>query len=71
MNKTTSGTEYRSTPSGIIATRGQRELHILGTSVAQAEKARRMLASHSFNRLFGAGKKAPGIKNTAYIKLPA
>ncbi len=62
-------TTYRNTPAGIIATRGKRELHLLGTSVAQTEAARNLLAAHSFDQLFKAARKAPGTRNVAFIKV--
>lgn len=69
MNKLTNGTEYRETPAGVIAVKGKRELHLLGTSVAASEKARALLSSSSFNSLFSAAKKAPFSRNVAYIKI--
>lgn len=64
-------TTYRNTPAGIIAVRGKRELHMLGTSVAQTQAARHLLATTSFDRLFKAARKSPGQKNSAYVKVEA
>lgn len=71
MNKMSNGTEYRETPAGIIALRGKREIHLLGTSVAASAKARDLLVKHSFNRLFTAARKSPCSKNVAFIKVEA
>lgn len=68
---TVDGSRWRETPAGLVVERGNRELHLLGTSVAAQDKARQLLASRSFDRLFKAGKSAPGVKNTAFIKLRA
>jgi hypothetical protein len=71
MNKLSNGTEYRSTPAGLIVVRGKRELHLLGTSAAQSERARTLLSSVSFNRLFTAARKSPASRNVAFIKVAA
>lgn len=71
MNRMTSGTAYRETTSGLVAVRGARELHILGTSVEQLTQARRLLASHSFDQLFKAGRSVPNLSNTRYLKVVA
>lgn len=52
----TIGTTIRDTPAGMIATKGKRELHLLGTSVDQTKRARHLLATRSFNQLFQAGR---------------
>lgn len=67
---TTTGTQVRNTERGIIATRGNRELHLLGTSVTQTEKARHLLATYSFNKLYTAAKPSP-IRNVRAIKVAA
>ena len=69
MNKLTNGTEYRATPTGIVAIKGKRELFIIGTSAEQSTQAKRLLATVSFNKLCNAGHKAPGSKNVYYLKL--
>lgn len=66
------GTTVRSTTSGLVATRGKRELHILGTSVVATKKAHSLLALHSFDKLFRAGKTAGAAgRNVRYISLKA
>lgn len=52
-------TEIRTTPGGMIAVRGNREVHLLGTSVAAMAKSREMLATQSFNSLYRAGARTP------------
>lgn len=63
-------TTYRNTPGGILAVRGKRELHVLTTSVEATEKARTLLATHSFDRPFKAGRSAPHTgRNVRYLKV--
>lgn len=71
MNKLIDGTEYRTTWNGIVAVRGNRTLHLLGTSVTKQQKAKELLASVSFNKLFNQGETAGTtyFKNTRWIKL--
>lgn len=64
-------TTIRNTPAGIIAVRGKRELHLLGTSVAQTERARTALATRSFDGLYRTARRSPHSRNVAYIKVPA
>ena len=68
MNIRANGTTIRSTPAGIVATRGARELHLIGTSVNQIDKARQLLADHSFDKLFKAAMSTP-LRNTRKITL--
>lgn len=69
MNTMTDGTTYRSTPAGIVAIRGSRELHLLGTSVESTAKARRMLAVHSFDKLYKAGRGTSLMPRVRSIKM--
>ena len=69
MNKLTDGTRYRYCDRGLVAVRGKRELHLLGTSATHTAKARHMLATHSFNALYQAAHQAPGMKNVRYLKV--
>ena len=69
MNRLIDGTEYRDVECGIVARRGKRELYLLAKSVVQGERARKLLATHSFNRLFAAGRKSPHSRNVAYLRV--
>lgn len=69
MNKLVDGTTYRTTQNGIVLVRGKRELYLQGTSIEQTEKAHKLIATKSFNKLFTAGKKHHLLNNTAYINL--
>ena len=71
MNTMTNGTQYRTTPVGMIAVRGQRELHLLGTSAAQAAESRRLLADESFDQLYKRGRKPRGMRNVAFLRVGA
>lgn len=62
-------TVVRNGPCGLILTRGKRELHLLGTSVEQVERARTMAAGVSFDVLFKRARRAPHSRNTAFIKV--
>lgn len=65
-------TTFRNTPAGIVAIRGNRELHLLGTSVAATTKSRQLLAGYSFDRLFRAGRTAGAAgPKVRYIKVGA
>lgn len=67
---TETGTTIRSTGTGMIAVRGKRELYFIGTSVTKTERAKSLLAAHSFDRLFKAGKSAGAAgRNVRYIAL--
>ena len=70
MHTIINGTEIRENHRGMVLTRGKRELHILGTSVSQVERARKLAAMQSFNRLFTSAPSSP-IRNTRAIKLSA
>lgn len=60
MNLTlTDGTTVRSTPAGLLATRGKREIHFLGTSAAATARATALLAQNSFDSLFKAASRGP------------
>jgi hypothetical protein len=61
-----STTTFRETHSGIVATRGKRELHMLGTSVAAMQLSRQLLATHSFNILYTRANSSP-LKNVRAI----
>lgn len=65
----TDGSQWREAPAGLIVWRGNRELHLLGNSVDARNRAKRLIADHSFDKLFKRGRSAPGMKNVAYIKL--
>lgn len=65
----TDGSRWRETPAGLVIERGGRELHLLGTSTDSQARAKQLISGHSFDRLFKSGKKSPGQKNSAYIKL--
>lgn len=69
MNKLINGTEYRPVECGYLMQRGKRQLFLLAKSVVQGENARRMMATRSFNSMFQSGVKAPGMKNTAYLRV--
>ena len=69
MNKMINGTEWRETQGGIVAVRGKRELHLLGTSVDALCRARDILASHSFDSLFRRARKAPHSRNIAFARV--
>lgn len=56
MLKLTNGTTVRDTPSGLIAIRGKRELHMLYKTAKAGKRARELLATKSFDALFKAGK---------------
>lgn len=69
MMKMIDGTEFHRTPNGMVLKRGRRELYVIATSVAANKRAEHLVADHSFNSLYRAARPAPGMKNTAYIKL--
>ncbi len=71
MNRMVDGTQYRDSAAGIVAVRGKRELHLLGNSVAEGERAKALLAAHSFDRLFRAARRAPHSRNVAYMRMAA
>jgi len=48
---------YRETPSGAILMKGKRELYLSFKSVNQGKKARELIATTSFNKLFNKGRK--------------
>lgn len=65
-------TTFRNTPAGIVAIHGDRELHLLGTSAAATAKARQLLAGHSFDRLFRAGRTGGAAgRKVRFIKVSA
>ncbi|SCQ65135.1 Hypothetical protein PFR_JS25-2_1, partial [Propionibacterium freudenreichii] len=58
------------TPTGQLATRGNRQLFLLGTSLTQTRRARELITTHSFDKLFKHGKKDRLLgPNVAYIRL--
>lgn len=63
------GTRIRNTPAGMVATRGKRELHLLGTSVDATLRSRELLAGYTFNTLFARAHRAPGQRNVAFLKM--
>ena len=65
------GTAVRDTPAGIVAVRGARELHMLGTSAAQSARAREMLAAESFDRLYRAAHPAPRMPRVRFVRVVA
>jgi hypothetical protein len=67
MTTTENTTTFRDTPRGIIATRGNRELHMLGTSVNAMQVSRNLLATRSFNNLYTVAKSSP-LKNVRFIR---
>lgn len=71
MNKLSNGTEYRINDNGLVAVRGQRTIHLIGSSVAKQQKAKELLTTVSFNKLFNKGQSAgiSALKNTSYIIL--
>lgn len=70
--KLTNGTTYRSTPAGLVLMRGKRELHLLGTSVSQQEKARALVVDHSFAQLFARARRTPATgRSVAYLRIAA
>ena len=71
MNKLTNGTEYSTTPNGYVLVRGNRQLHIIAKSANAGDKARRIMTANSFDKLFKAGRTAPQMPNTRYIKVAA
>lgn len=69
MAKLKDGTTYRLNDMGYFLKRGKRELHILGRSVAQVERARELMAKHTFHKLFTRARPSPYARNVRYIKL--
>lgn len=68
----TNGTTVRETPGGLCLVRGQREVHLLGTSATQAARARRLATSISFDRLFKPGRTAGAAgRNVRYVQVAA
>jgi len=67
MTTTKNTTTFRETNRGIVATRGNRELHMLGTSVSAMQVGRNLLATRSFNNLYTAAKATP-LKNVRFIR---
>lgn len=65
---TTETTTYRNGPASIIATRGNRELHILGKSVEAVKAGRTLLAANSFDSLYKSAKSSPA-KNVRFINM--
>lgn len=56
MNKLIDGSEYRQTAAGFVLTRGKRSVYLQGTSADQIAKARKIISSNSFDRIFKAAK---------------
>lgn len=55
------GTQYRATTSGYVLTRGDRELYLTAKSVNQSQRAKKLIATVSFDRLYKASKTHSGI----------
>lgn len=62
-------TEIRETPKGLVAIRGQRELHLLATSPEDVEAARTYLRAFSFDRLFKAGRSCGLGRNVRALRM--
>lgn len=75
MNTTSIDTQttYRNTPTGIVATRGKREVHVIAKSVNATKAARALIAGQSFDSLFksaAVGPRALG-RNVRFVKVTA
>lgn len=67
MNRLIDGTQWRETPTGLLLVRGKRELYITARSVEQVRQARRLITTHSFDRLFKASHAVA--RNTGHLSL--
>ena len=65
------GTSVRDTPAGVVAVRGARELHLLGTSAAQSAHARELLATASFDQLYKSARPAPRMPRVRFVRVVA
>lgn len=64
------GTQVRGVDAGLLATRDNRELYLLGTSVSSMRAAKKLLTTYSFAELYAKATKAPAsMPRTRYIKL--
>lgn len=63
MNRLNNGTLYRQTLTGYVLERGGRELYITAKSVNAGEKARKLIANISFDKLFKQAKRVPLFTN--------
>ena len=64
-------TEIHDNNVGVVATRGKREIHLLGKTESSRADARALLAAHSFDRIFKASKPTPNVRNSRYLKIGA
>ena len=57
--KLSDGTFVREAPAGLLAIKGERELHLLGTSVDAIQRSRVLLAEHGFDGVYRCARRAP------------
>jgi hypothetical protein len=48
---------YRSTQSGAVLTKGKRTVYLTFSSVNQSERAKKVVAKNSFDKLYNKGRK--------------
>lgn len=70
MIKLIDGSKYRRTNEGYVIEKGNRQIYIIAKSVEAGEKARAIMTSISFDKLFKKGKKIKALgNNISYIKI--
>ena len=70
MNQLDNGTLYRATNEGYLLERGQRRIYIIAKSVNSGTRARQLMTSYSFDKLFKKGKQMATLgNNISYIRI--
>ena len=70
MIKLIDGSKYRRTNEGYVIEKGNRQVYIIAKSVEAGQKARDIMTSISFDKLFKKGKKIKVLgNNVSYIKI--
>jgi hypothetical protein len=65
MNRLIDGSRYRSTPTGILWKKGNRELYLVAKSVTGSDNAKKAMEKYSFNYLHYRAKRVGAMPKNA------